>query len=153
MQCTDEEVIFLELKMDWRGKRLFTGMTASGHQLITDAVPEFGGGNQGASPTEMLLGAVIGCTGMDIISILEKMKLTPENFTVQAIGDKAQSHPRRFTTINLHYTISGDIAEEKLYRAIELSLNKYCSVAYSLNATLKASYSLNGGAKKIVELD
>lgn len=143
----------MELKMDWRGKRLFSGVTASGHQLITDATPEFGGENQGANPTEILLGAVIGCTGMDIISILEKMQLSPVDFNVQATGNKAQSHPRRFKKINLHYTISGDIPEDKLYRAIELSLNKYCSVAYSLNAKLEASYSLNGGAKKIVDLD
>lgn len=143
----------MELKLNWEGKRTFTGVTPSGHQLITDGLPAFGGEGRGTTPMEMLLGAVIGCTGIDIIAILEKMRIAPTEFHVEAKADRSQSHPRRYTDIHLHYTVTGDIQEDKLYRAIELSLNKYCSVAYSINAELTASYSLNGGAQIIMDLD
>ncbi|MCF3941974.1 OsmC family protein [Oceanobacillus alkalisoli] len=145
--------LLVELKMKWEGKRAFTGVTPSGHQLITDGLPEFGGEGRGPAPMEMLLGTVIGCTGIDIIAILEKMRLVPTDFHVEAKGDRAQSHPRRYRDIYLHYTVIGEIPEDKLYRAIELSLNKYCAVSYSLNAELKASYSLNGGDQVIMDLD
>ncbi|WP_156854725.1 OsmC family protein [Oceanobacillus sp. AG] len=143
----------MELKMEWEGKRAFSGVTPSGYPFITDGLPEFGGEGRGPTPMEMLLGTVIGCTGIDIISILEKMKLAPKAFHVKAKGDRSQSHPRRYKDIHLHYTVNGDIPEDKLYRAIELSLNKYCSVVYSLNAEITASYSLNGGDQVTMDLD
>jgi putative redox protein len=143
----------MKLEMEWQGKRFFSGMTDKGHEIMTDSLPEFGGENRSATPMEMLLGSVIGCTGIDIVSILEKMKYPPQSFDIHATGDRAQSHPRAFTDIHLHYMIKGEIPEDKLYRAIELSLNKYCSVAYSLRAELTATYTLNEGEKKTVDLD
>lgn len=142
----------MDLKMAWQGNKSFSGKTGSGIDLVTDGIPEIGGENRGATPMEMLLGATIGCSGIDILSILEKMRLTPTHFDIEAKAERAQSHPRRFTEIKMHYTIDGEIPEDKVVRSIELSLNKYCSVAYTLNATISASYTLNGGERKQMDL-
>jgi len=142
----------MELKMEWQGKLAFSGTAPSGHEVVTDSLPEFGGEGRAPTPMEMLIAAVIGCSGIDIVSILQKMKLSMEKFQVEAKGERAESHPKRYTSIEMHYIVSGDIPEDKLVRAIELSLNKYCSVAHSLNADMKASYSLNNGEKKKVKL-
>lgn len=139
--------------MKWIGAWTFSGLSPSGNEMIIDSLPEFGGDGRAATPMEMLLGSVIGCTGIDILSILEKMKQTPSHFQVDTKGDRAESYPRRFKKIHLHYAVSGDVSENGLRRAIELSINKYCSVTYSLNAKIVCSYSLNNEAEKTIELD
>lgn len=122
----------------------FSGVTPSGHDIIMDAAEEFGGENSGARPTELLLNAVAGCTGIDIISILKKMRLEPTSFQMDVQGDRADTHPKRFIDINIHYALDGDLPEEKVIRAIQLSKDKYCSVSHSLNANISVSYSING---------
>jgi putative redox protein len=134
----------MEFTVKWKDKMAFSGMTPSGHEIIMDAAEEFGGENSGARPTELLLNAVAGCTGIDIISILKKMRLEPISFQMDVRGDRADTHPKRFTDITIHYALDGDLPEEKVVRAIQLSKDKYCSVSHSLNATINVSYSING---------
>jgi putative redox protein len=109
-----------------------------------DASEDVGGQNSGARPTELVLSAVAGCTGIDIISILQKMRLEPISFQMDIKSDRAENHPKRFTHIHIHYALEGDLPEEKVVRAIELSNDKYCSVSHSLNAEMTTSYSING---------
>jgi putative redox protein len=134
----------MELTINWKEKMAFSGVTPSGHEFIMDAAPEVGGENSGPRPTELLLEAVAGCTGIDIISILQKMRLKPTAFQMDVKGDRAEEHPKRFTTINIHYAFDGELPEDKVVRAIQLSKDKYCSVSHSLNAEITVSYSLNG---------
>ncbi|WP_042462789.1 OsmC family protein [Neobacillus dielmonensis] len=134
----------MELTVKWNGKMAFSGVTPSGHEIHMDAAPEVGGENTGARPTELLLQAVAGCTGIDIISILHKMRLDPVSFHMDVKGERADDHPKRFTTINIHYALEGELPEDKVIRAIQLSKDKYCSVAHSLNSEITASYSING---------
>jgi len=134
----------LDLTINWQGKMAFAGTTPSGHEIKLDAAPEVGGENTGARPTELLLQAVAGCTGMDIISILHKMRLEPSSFQIDVEGERAEEHPKRFTNINLHYALDGDLPEDKVIRAIQLSKDKYCSVSHTLNAEITVSYSING---------
>lgn len=122
----------------------FTGVTPSGHEIKMDAAPEVGGENTGARPTELVLNAVAGCTGIDLISILHKMRLNPTAFQMDVKGERADDHPRRFTSINIHYALEGELPEDKVVRAIQLSKDKYCSVSHSLNAEITATYSING---------
>jgi putative redox protein len=138
----DENV--MESIIKWTGKMSFLGETPSGHQIQMDASEEVGGQNSGARPTELILSAVAGCTGIDIISILQKMRLEPISFQMDIKGDRAENHPKRFTHIHIHYALEGDLPEEKVVRAIELSNDKYCSVSHSLNAEITTSYSING---------
>lgn len=134
----------MELTINWKEKMAFAGVTPSGHEFIMDAAPEVGGENSGPRPTELLLEAVAGCTGIDIISILQKMRLEPTAFQIDVKGDRAEDHPKRFTTINIHYALDGELPEDKVVRAIQLSKDKYCSVSHSLNAEITVSYSING---------
>jgi putative redox protein len=137
-------VMYMELTVKWNEKMAFSGTTPSGHEIKMDAAPEVGGENTGARPTELLLNAVAGCTGIDIISILHKMRLEPSSFQMDVKGERADDHPKKFTTINIHYALEGDLPEEKVVRAIQLSKDKYCSVSHSLSAEISASYSING---------
>ena len=134
----------LESIIKWTGKMSFLGETPSGHQIQMDASEEVGGQNSGARPTELVLSAVAGCTGIDIISILQKMRLEPTSFHMDVKGDRAENHPKRFTHIHIHYALEGDLPEEKVVRAIQLSNEKYCSVSRSLNAEMTTSFSING---------
>ncbi|MGG3564634.1 OsmC family protein [Neobacillus rhizosphaerae] len=134
----------MELTIKWNEKMAFSGTTPSGHEIKMDAAPEVGGENTGARPTELLLNAVAGCTGIDIISILHKMRLEPSSFHMDVKGERADDHPKKFTTINIHYSLEGDLPEDKVVRAIQLSKDKYCSVSHSLSAEISASYSING---------
>lgn len=134
----------MELTIKWNDKMAFSGTTPSGHEIKMDAAAEIGGENTGARPTELLLNAVAGCTGIDMISILQKMRLDPKSFHMDVKGERADDHPKRFTDIHIHYALEGDLPEEKVVRAIQLSKDKYCSVSHSLNANLTASYSING---------
>lgn len=130
--------------INWAGDLAFNGMTPSGHELKMDAAQEVGGHNTGARPTELLLHSIAGCTGIDIVMILKKMRLEPQSFKMEIEGARAEEHPKRFTDFHIHYILEGDLPEEKVVRAVELSKDKYCSVAHSLNATIKATYSING---------
>lgn len=134
----------MESIIKWTGNMAFSGLTPSGHEILMDAAEEVGGKNSGARPVEFLLYSVAGCTGIDIISILKKMRLDPSSFHMEVKGNRAQDHPKRFTDINIHYALEGDLPEDKVIRAIQLSKDKYCSVAHSLNATITVSYSING---------
>ncbi|MBB6453119.1 putative redox protein [Salirhabdus euzebyi] len=134
----------MEFTVKWNEKMAFSGQTPSGHEVKMDASPEVGGENTGARPTELLLNAVAGCTGIDIISILKKMRLEPKSFEMKVGGSRAEEHPKRFTTIHIHYALEGELPEDKVVRAIKLSKDTYCSVSHSLNADITVSYSING---------
>lgn len=134
----------MKINVTWTGQMGFSSVTPSGHEIKMDAAEEIGGQNTGARPTELLLNAVAGCTGIDIINILHKMRLHPTVFDMEVEGARAQDHPKRFTAIHIVYALEGDLPEEKVVRAIQLSKDTYCSVAHSLNAEITASYTING---------
>jgi putative redox protein len=141
----------MKTTIKWTGKMGFSGDVPSGHTIKMDASTEVGGENSGPRPTELLLNAVAGCTGIDIISILEKMRLNPISFHMDVDGQRAEEQPKRFTTIHIHYALEGELPDDKVARAIQLSKDKYCSVAHTLNSEITVSYSINGteGKSKI----
>ncbi len=134
----------MKMNITWTGQMSFSGSAPSGHEIRMDAATEIGGQNSGPRPTELLLHAVAGCTGIDIISILQKMRLNPNSFRIEIEGARADEHPKRFTNIHILYALEGELPEEKVVRAITLSKDKYCSVSHSLNADISVSYSING---------
>ncbi|HAF08201.1 MAG: OsmC family protein [bacterium] len=94
------------------------------------------------SPMELLLVSLAGCTGMDVISILKKMRQDVKNFKVTVTGERADEHPKIYTRINIHYHFEGSgIEKDKVERAIELSYNKYCSVSAMLKKSSDMSYT------------
>ncbi|WP_404282868.1 OsmC family protein [Exiguobacterium aurantiacum] len=135
----------MHLQVNWKQGMAFQTTTPSGHDVTLDAGEDVGGLNTGPRPTEMLLQATAACTGIDIVSILHKMRLPLERFEMEVDGVRATEHPKKFTGIHILYVLEGDMPEERVRRAIELSVDRYCSVSHSLNATMTYSYRLNGG--------
>jgi putative redox protein len=134
----------MNVEIRWRGNMHFQSCTPSGHLFSLDAASEVGGENKGPRPTEILLSAVGTCSAIDIVEILKKMRLNIEEFSMDVSGDRAEDHPRRFTRVHMHYRLNGDLPEDKVRRAVKLSLEKYCSVSNSLNAEITASFEING---------
>ncbi len=107
----------------------FEGKTAHGAIVLAASSDEEG---SGATPVEALLVALGGCTGMDVASILVKMRQPLEEFWLEVNGLTAAEHPKRFTALEVVYHLKGDLDETKVRRAIELSETKYCSVEATL---------------------
>ncbi|MGI2326765.1 OsmC family protein [Planococcus sp. YIM B11945] len=141
----------MKATVNWNGGMAFSGMTESGHNVVLDAGLESGGVDSGPRPTEILLHAAAVCTGMDIVFVLNKMRLAIDAFYIEIDGQRAMDHPKRFTEISITYHIKGDVPEDKVVRAIKLSRDTYCSVVQSLNATISCNYVLNEMPSKQVE--
>jgi putative redox protein len=107
-----------------------------------DGAPEIGGQNLGFRPMQLLLAGIGSCSGMDIISILQKQKQTIEGFEVEVNGEREKDKvPSLFESIHVHFRISGKLDEGKVKRAVDLSMNTYCSVARIIEKTARISYS------------
>ena len=108
-----------------------------------DASLTAGGSGMGPGPMEMVLMAIGGCSGMDVVSILEKMRVTYSRFEINVYGERASNHPRVFTDIEVLYRFWGkELPEDKLRRAISLSIDKYCSVANMIDKAANLTYRL-----------
>jgi len=130
-------------ELNWIEKMSFEGETHSKHKIILDASEDVGGENKGPRPMELFIIGLMGCTAMDVISILTKMRKNVKSFKIVVDAKKAEEHPKVWTEINLKYTLKGDDLDEKsVSTAIELSQNKYCSAAATLRRSgAKISYS------------
>jgi putative redox protein len=118
----------------------FVATSESGHAVVMDTTEDVGGHDTGPRPTELVLMALGGCTGMDVVSILRKMQVAFTRFEMEIHGDRAPEHPKHFTNIQIVYKVWGNVPEEKLKKAIDLSLEKYCSVSNSLKPKAQVSY-------------
>jgi len=137
----------MEVKVEWQGNMKFLGLNQSGKSILMDANIEAGGDGKGPSPMEVLLQAVAGCTGIDVVLTAKKMRMNITNFSLNLIGVKAEEHPHRFTDIEIIYNVEGDRLDiKKLLRTIDLSMNKYCSVSNSLSALFTTRLIVNGQA-------
>ncbi len=111
----------------------FVGRGPSNHWVVLDTSETVGGHGAGTTPMELLLLALGGCTGIDVVSILAKMKESHTGFRVELTGERAQEHPKKFTRIYVDYYLTSDTAlKENMVKAIQLSATKYCSVGAAL---------------------
>ena len=121
------------VKLAWKNEGLLFGAsTAHGSVDLASGLDEPG---NGVTPMELLATALGGCTAMDVLSILVKMRQPVESFSVEVSGERAEEHPKRFTSLEVVYRFKGDLDERKVERAISLSEERYCSV----EATLRPS--------------
>ncbi|MGD9678304.1 MAG: OsmC family protein [Vulcanibacillus sp.] len=135
----------MKLNVTWKGDMTFEGVNTSGIKSILDVPIESGGNDKGLTPMETVLVAIGGCTGMDVISILKKMKSNVEGFNIEIDAERAEEHPKRFTSININYQLEGiDLDKAKIEKAIKLTQEKYCSVVKSLNSNFSYNYEING---------
>lgn len=102
----------------------------NGHKIILDAEPEVGGENRGPRPKPFMLAALGGCTAMDVISILQKMRVNVGNFNVHVEGELTDEHPKQFYKMHVIYEFTGkNLPLDKLKKAVELSEDRYCGVS------------------------
>lgn len=117
----------------WAGGMKFTGESGWGNPIVMDADPKVGGEKNGPKPTELLLFALAGCTGMDVVSILKKQRQELRSLTIEVTGEQPDAFPKPFHTVSIKFTFSGvDLDPAKLAEAINLSESKYCSISQTL---------------------
>lgn len=122
----------------WKDGMRFEG-TAAGHTIQMDAPPPYGEGS-GMGPMTLLLAALGGCTGMDIVDILKKSRQEITGLTVEVNGERASDYPKVYETIEVVYRVRGhDLAQAAVERAVALSEEKYCSVSLMLGKTAQIS--------------
>ena len=117
-----------------------------GHHFMVDADEQFGGKDLGPKPKPLLLSAVAGCTGMDVASLLTKMKMPFDSFALEVEGDLADDHPKVYTDIVVRYIFTGSqLDRDKIEKSVKLSLDKYCAVhaMLSRSANLRHEIVLN----------
>lgn len=124
----------------WAGGLRFVGEADSGHLVVMDAPGPDGEDPLAATPVEHTLIALCACSGIDVASILRKMKVPFRSLEISAEGERSPAHPRVFTKIRLKYRVGGDVPADKLRRAIELSESTYCSVGAMLRTTAEVTH-------------
>jgi putative redox protein len=118
-----------EVSLKWQGNMAFESEIA-GHKIVLDAAPENGGENKGARPKPLVLLALAGCTAMDVVSILKKMRVELDGLEIKVEGDIAEDHPKTFLEMKVIYEFKGkDLPMDKLEKAVSMSEDKYCGVA------------------------
>ncbi len=127
-------------KVVWKGGMSFIGINERGLKIKMDAAPAHGGDDLGPAPMEVFLHSLGGCTGMDVISILRKMREPVEEFFIEIEVERASEHPRVYTKVHLKYIFRGDLDQKKVEKAIRLSSYKYCAITAMLRKTADVTY-------------
>lgn len=132
----------------WTEKMAFVGKGESNHSIVMDTEPRVGGEDAAVRPMELILLALAGCTGMDVVSILRKMRVDFDSFRIEVEAERSEEHPKVYESIGLRYIIAGDeIPEDRFARAIELSQDRYCPVTAMLRQTVELTHSFEIAAK------
>lgn len=132
-----------KVDVKWQDEMAFeASLHENTQKIMIDATPAVGGRNLGPRPKTLMLVSLGGCTAMDVISILKKMRVTPEYFNVEVEGELTEEHPKYFHTITVNYIFRGkDLPMDKIKKAVSLSEERYCGVSEMLrkSSTLKSN--------------
>lgn len=134
----------MKTKTSWKGNQTFIMTNELGNELRMDASEANGGDSSGVSPMESILGGLAGCMGIDINMILRPYLDKLEKLEFETVGLRNEEPPKYFKEIDTTIHVDGDIPASRVWRAVSLSEDKYCSVAHSLKADLKFRVILNG---------
>ncbi len=129
------------VRLDW----LHEGMRfrAAGTEPATPAIEIDGDGNSGPGPMTTLLLAAAGCSGSDVVLILQKMRAQLAQLTIEVRGERREAEPRRYVAVHYRYLFSGQgVDQSRAERAVQLSLEKYCSVVHSLAPDIKVTHEV-----------
>ncbi|MFB6343313.1 OsmC family protein [Saccharicrinis sp. FJH2] len=117
-----------EINLSWDEGMAFS-TDLDGHKLTLDASPEVGGQDKGARPKKLMLVSLAGCTGMDVVSILNKMRVQYDGLNIKVEGELTEEHPKYYKSMKVTYEFKGkDLPMDKLEKAVNLSAEKYCGV-------------------------
>jgi len=131
----------MKARVKWVESVTFLADSDSGHAVVMDGAPEYGGRNLGARPMELLLMGMGGCTAFDVILILKKARQAVSDCVVELEASRAEKEPKVFTEIHVHFIVKGTGLDEKqVARAVSLSAEKYCSASIMLGKTAKITH-------------
>lgn len=130
------------VNVNWTGDMGFDA-EVNGFNIKLDAVEAVGGKNGGPRPKPLILVALGGCTGMDVVSILKKMRVEPEYFNVEVSGEMTEEHPKYYHKLHLKYVFRGkDLPMAKLEKAVNLSQDRYCGVSEMLGKAAEITHEI-----------
>ncbi len=135
----------MEARVRWIENAAFMAEAGSGHAMVVDGSESIGGRNLGPRPMELMLMSVGSCSAVDIVQILKKARQPVTGCEVKVSGKRAETDPKVFTAIHLHFIVSGaGLSENHVKRAVQLSAEKYCSASIMLGraATISHDYEL-----------
>jgi len=127
------------IESKWKGKMLFN-VEEPGGTVNIDSASEFGGEGKGVSPKPLMLSALAGCTGMDVISLLKKMRAEVANFKIEVKGHLTEEHPKYYNKVEVIYKFYGsDFKKDKIEKSVALSIERYCGVMEMFRQFAKVS--------------
>lgn len=119
----------VQVTTKWLGDMRFESTNPSGHNLFIDAGEENGGKGEGYRPKALMLSGLAGCAGLDVASLIKKMKLKVDDFNIDIEANLTEEHPKHYDKVAMHFHFYGDdLKEKKLQKAVDLSVDKYCGV-------------------------
>lgn len=131
-----------KVEIKWNELMQFDALV-NGHTIKLDADSSVGGNNVGPRPKPLLLVALAGCTGMDVVSILEKMRMKMDDLQIDVDGELTEEHPKIYNKIHITYKFKGsDLDIDKINKAITLSQERYCGVSAMLSKAAEITYSV-----------
>ncbi len=131
----------MNVVVKWVDNMMMVGESASGHAVVMDGPEQVGGKNLGIRPMEMLLLGMGGCTTIDVLSMLKKMREDVRNCRAEISAERADDHPKVFTKIHIHFVVKGNnLDEKKVDKAVGLSAEKYCSASIMLGKTATVTH-------------
>ncbi len=130
------------IKMDWLSDMAFE-TEINGHKLYLDASENVGGKNLGPRPKPFMMLSLAGCAGMDVVSILKKMRVSYEALNISVEADLAEEHPKKYLGMKMIFTFKGkDLPMEKIEKAVNLSNDRYCGVSANYNEAFPVSHEI-----------
>ncbi|WP_272150573.1 OsmC family protein [Tenacibaculum aiptasiae] len=113
----------------WKENMQFETDNPSGHKVLIDTSEENGGNNSGLGPKAMMLSSLAGCSGLDVVSLLKKMRTSVNDFKMEVTGELTEEHPKYYDKVTVDYHFYGaNLDEDKINKAVKLSIDKYCGV-------------------------
>lgn len=131
----------MQAQIDWQTEMAFKCRNRD-IETYMDATIEAGGKNSGPTPKELVLNAMMGCTAMDVVSILKKMRQVIQGFKMTIDAQKTIEHPVHFKSAFLTFSLLGEIDKEKLIKAVDMSLTKYCGVNYMISLSCHITFQV-----------
>ncbi len=130
------------VETSWKGNMLFDA-NVSGHHVMMDAMPAVGGEDKGSRPKELMLAALAGCTGMDVVSILKKMRVEFSGLNIRVEANVTEEHPKHYDKMLVIYEFTGhNLQMDQLKKAVELSQERYCGVSFVYKKAMEVTYEI-----------
>lgn len=132
-----------EVTTKWQDNMSFSSIV-NNHEVILDAEDIVGGNDTGPRPKPMMLTALAGCTGMDVVSLLQKMRVPFTGLTIHVSGELTDEHPKIYKKVHIDYYLEGDnLDRDKVQKAVDLSQEKYCGVSAMFKAFAELTFEIH----------